>query len=58
VHATGSDTGTKAIAEEIACEPGLPVNELEISLRAVWDALAAPLTFRVVNTEDPPPLGQ
>jgi hypothetical protein len=49
----GADTGPKPVTEKVAHEPGLPVNELECSLRAIRDALAASRAFRIVNADNP-----
>jgi hypothetical protein len=47
----GACAGSKTIAEEIAYEPCLSVNELQGSLRAVRDALAASRAFFIVDTD-------
>jgi hypothetical protein len=51
---TGSDAGTQTVAEEIGYKPGFPVNDLERSLRAVGDALAAPRAFLLIDADDLP----
>ena len=50
----GPDTGAETIAEDIAYEPGFPVNDLQRPFRAVRDALAASRAFRFVDTDDLP----
>jgi hypothetical protein len=51
---TGADAGTQTVAEEIGNKPGLPVNNLERSLRAVGDALTAPRAFVLIDADDLP----
>jgi len=50
----GADAGPEPVAEKIAHEPGLPVDELERSLRAVRDALAATGAFLSIDADDLP----
>jgi hypothetical protein len=48
----GADAGAKAVAEEVAHEPGLSPDDLQRSLRAVRDALAASGAFLFIDTDD------
>jgi hypothetical protein len=50
----GADAGPEPVAEEIAYEPGLIVNDLERPFRTVRDALATACTFRLINADDVP----
>ena len=46
-----ADAGSETIAEEIAYEPGLPIDDLKGTLRAVRDTLAASRALVIVNTD-------
>jgi hypothetical protein len=48
---TGPDTCTKTIAEEIADKPGLSIDELKSSLRAVRDTLTTSRAFGIIDTD-------
>jgi hypothetical protein len=47
----GADTGTKAVAEQVAHKPGFPINDLERPLGTVRDALAAARALRFIDAD-------
>jgi hypothetical protein len=53
-YGAGTDAGAKAVAEEVAYEPRLSIDELNSSLRAVRDTLPAARTFTIVDTNNLP----
>ena len=49
---TLADAGAKAIAEEVADQPRLAVDQLECPFRAVGDAFAAAVAFRFIDLDN------
>jgi hypothetical protein len=49
----GADAGAKAITEKVAYKPGFSPDQLQGSLRAVRDALAASRAFLLIDADDP-----